>query len=128
MFYVEGIVDAIELEVSGPKLKQFSIVPSSEFLITLPDGKKKILFADCYGKNDYKQNVACLIEPKKSKNDKDIIPFKVQIPIAPSLIEILIRAKYNRLPIRVCTGQVKDERSNAVQYPDVEDVIEIHFV
>ena len=128
MFYVEGIIDSIELEVSGPKLKQFSIVPLSEFLITLPDGKKKVLFVDCYDENDYKQNAACLIEPRKNKNDKDIILFKAQISLASPLTEILIQAKYNHSPIRVCTRRMTNEQNNAIPYPNIEDVGEIHLV
>lgn len=132
MFYVEGSIDSIELEVSDFRVKQFSIVPSSEFLITLPDGKKSVLFVD------YKENVstkddslrdgARLLNAKKNENDKEVVCFKLRKPLTSTLIDILIQAKYNHSSIRVCTGQVKDERNNAVQKPDIEDVTEIHLV
>ncbi len=132
MFYVEGVIDSIELEVSSPKLKQFSIVPSSEFLITLPDGKKRVLFIDYEEKvsttDDSARNGAFLHETKKNKNDKDVIYFKAKQPFTSTVIDILIQSKYNHSSVRVWTRQWKDERNNAVQHPCIDDVIEIHFV
>ncbi|MBR3923106.1 MAG: hypothetical protein IKJ45_08315, partial [Kiritimatiellae bacterium] len=60
MFYVEGIVDSLEFEINRFNLKQFALVPSSEFMITLPDGAKRVLFVDYCGKNDCQRNVASL--------------------------------------------------------------------
>lgn len=126
-FYVEGIIASIELEVSGSKMKQFSLVPASEFLVALPDGKKKVLFVYC-SENDREMNTACLVKTDKNENDKDVIFFKAQDPWPSVLLNMLIQAKSNRSKVRVCTRRRKNSQNNAIPYPNLEDVFEIHLI
>ena len=128
MFYVEGIVDSLEFEINRFNLKQFTLVPSSEFMITLPDGAKRVLFVDYCGKNDCQRNVASLAKAETNGTEKDIVCFETQGSFANALIDILVQAKHNRSKIRVCTGRSKDERNNAIPHPDLAHVVEIHLV
>lgn len=122
-FYVEGTIDSLVFEVKSPDVKRFSLTPSPEFVITLPDGTKKILFLEKRG-----ENTAGLVAPEKNGNGQEDIFFKVQCPCPCIMADILMRAKCNRSKIRVCVGSKNCEEDKAVLCPNIEDVDEIHFV
>ncbi len=130
MYYIEGTLDVIELEAPGLKLKQFSLLPSSEYLLAMPDGEKKALFIEFADKQiwvaDKKQ--ACLIGTSKNSGGKQVVVFKSSSSGDSALSSLLIQAKRDRVTIRVCVKPAKNKRSNATPYPSVEDVAEIHLV
>ena len=122
MFYVEGIIDSIELDIKDSKLKRFSLMPASQFMITLPDGTKKVLFVD-YGN---KEN-ACLIEAEKNGNDKAVVFCNSQCSSV-ALINCLNQLKCNRSTVRICVGAKNSEQNDVVTRPNPEDVLEIHLI
>lgn len=128
MFYVEGVVDSLEFEVKDSNLKRFSLAPSSEFMIALPDGTKKALFVDSFGKNACERNVASLTKVEAKDSEKNIVFFEPQSLFTHVLIDTLVQAKCNRLKVRVCIGRSKDKRNNAIPHPDLTDVVEIHLI
>ena len=122
MFYVEGIIDSIELEVDCPKQIRFSLMPISEFLITLLDGEKRILFVDCNKRS------ASLVEVQKNGNDKEVVFFNLQRSWACTLIDVLTQAKCNRSMVRVCVDSQQNEKDNTVPCPNSDVVVGIHLV
>ena len=124
MFYIEGTVDSIELEVDGLKLKRFSIVPTSQFMITLPDGKSRVLFVDYENKD-----AAFLVKAEKNGKDKEVVFFEVQIVCtSAALVNLLNQVKNNRSTIRVCVRPEKNEQGNVIPSPNLRDVFEFHQV
>ena len=124
MFYVEGIIDSVELDLEGLKLKRFSLMPTSQFIITLPAGTKKVLFVDY----DNKSN-AYLSEAEKNGNDKVVIFCKLQFAHTSGfLINFLNQLKFNRSNVRVCVRSEKDEQNNVIARPNSEDVLEVHLI
>lgn len=128
MFYIEGTIDSLEFEIRHFKLNRFSLVPSSEFMITLPDGTKKALFVDSFGKNDCERTVASLTKAETKGTGKDVVYFEMHSLSSQVLIDILVQAKYNSSKIGVCVGRRNDEKDNAILHPDLADVVEIHLV
>ena len=122
MFYVEGIIDSIEVEFKGRKLKRFSLMPASQFMITLPDGTKKVLFVD-YGN---KEN-ACLVTPEKNENDKEVV-FCYSQCSSVALTACLNQLKCSRSTVRICVGAKNSEQNDVVTCPNLEDVLEIHLI
>ena len=123
MHYIQGTIDAVELEAPDLKLKRFSLLPSSEYLLILPDGENKALFIESTGKKQ-----ACLIKTSKTSGAKPVVFLKSSSCCDVAMSTLLIKAKHDHATIRVCVRPEKDERSNAVPYPNVEDVAEIHFI
>ena len=128
MFYVEGNIDSIELETEGPKLRRFSLIPAPEFLLTQPNGTKKVLLLNYYRGDGCEMNVASLVKADKNENDKEVVFFKAHDSWTSALIDILIQAKCTRSKVRVCIRRMKNKRNNAISYPNLEDVIEVHLV
>lgn len=122
MFYVEGIIDSIELDLKDSKLKRFSLMPASQFMITLPDGAKKVLFVD-YGN---KEN-ACLIEAEKNGNDKAVVFCNSQCSSV-ALIDYLTQLKCSRSAVRICVGAKNSEQNDVVTRPNPYAVLEIHLI
>lgn len=123
MHYIEGTLDVIELEAPDLKLKQFSLLPSSEYLHAMPDGEKKALFIEFADKQQ-----ACLIKTSDNTGGKKVVVFRATTPCDSALSSLLIQAKRDHVTIRVCVKPAKNIRSNATPYPSVEDVVEIHLV
>ena len=128
MFYVEGTIDSLEFEINRFNLKRFTLVPSSEFMITLPNGAKRVLFVDYCVNNDCERNVASLAKAGTNGTETYIVCFEAQGSFTNALIDFLVQAKCNRSKVRVCTGRSKDEKDNAIPYPDLSDVVEVHLV
>lgn len=122
MFYVEGIIDSIELEFKGPKLKRFSLIPASQFMITLPDGTKRVLFVDYDNKS-----TAYLVRAEKNGNDKEVLFFKSKNSSV-GLIDCLNQLKYSRSAVRVCVGEKKNRRKNVISCSNPEEVLEVHLI
>lgn len=122
MYYIEGTLDVIELEAPDLKLKQFSLLPSAEYLLAMPDGEKKALFIEFADKQQ-----ACLIKTSDNTGGKKVVVFRAITPCDAALSSLLIQAKRDRATIRVCVRSEKNEQANAVPYPSVEDVVEIHL-
>ena len=121
MYYIEGTIDTIGIEATGCGVKQFSLLPSSAFMITLPDAKKKAIFI----RDSFYE--AGLVEPTKNEEGKDAVVFKAK-SAGSHFAEILVQAKRDRQTLRICVKPKKNWQDNAEPYPNVDDVLEIIFL
>lgn len=120
-YYIEGTIDTIGIEATGCKVKQFSLLPLSAFLITLPDGKKKAIFVE----DSF--HVAGLVDSKMNAESKDVVRFNAASSVC-DLADILTQAKRGRMTLRIYVRPKKNWQNNAEPYPNVDDVLEIQFI
>ncbi len=91
MYYIEGIIEAIEICGANPERIRFSLIPVSERIISLDGGKKKALFTDS------SSPAAMLVELDKNAAGKDVLWFHAET----SLCNTILSAKSNRNTIWV---------------------------
>ena len=120
-YYTEGTIDSIGIEANECKLKQFTLLPSSAFLITMPDGKKKAIFIEDSCNN------AGLVDSKKNAEGKDVVMFNAA-SAGRDIADILTQAKRDRMTLRIFARPKKNWQDNAESYPNIDDVIEIHLI
>lgn len=105
-YYIDGTIDSIELTIGEENAAHFTLLPSAEFLKTVAEGKRKVLFV---GKSEQS---ALLLEPKKIENEKEVIKF--EIANADSALKcLLLEAKNNRNAIRVFIQSTKMKREGS---------------
>lgn len=94
MYYIEGTIDAIELTVGNSKTLHFTLLPSPEFLKTVLNEAKKVLFIDKSGET------ALFADAKKNDNEKEVFGFAYANADC-SFKCLLLEAKNNRNTVRV---------------------------
>ena len=94
MYYIEGTIDSIKIEIGKAESVCFTLHPSAEFLKTVAEGAKKALFVEKSGKT------ALIAEFSENGNEKGKRDFK--LGSADSAIKcLLLEAKNNRNTVRV---------------------------
>ena len=106
MYYIDGTVDSIEIAMNDNLHLHFTLLPSSEFLKTVEEGKQMAMFIGQTKQTDEKKKEvkspirALLVDMVKNANGKGTLRFLMprKCAIFPGL---LLEAKNNRNIIRV---------------------------
>lgn len=91
MYYIEGIIEAIEICGANPGRIRFSLIPASERILSRDGGKKMALFTES------SSSAALLVEPDKNATGREVLWFHAE----EHLCNILLSAKNNRNTIWV---------------------------
>ena len=86
MYYIEGIIEAIEICGANPGRIRFSLIPASERILSRDVGKQKALFTDSSSPS------AVMVDPDKNATGKEIVWFQADS----YLLNPLLSAKNNR--------------------------------
>ena len=108
-YYIDGTIDSIKIGTGAASI-EFSLLPSSEFLKTVAEGKKKALFISEHADSAYLQKV------EKNESDKEVCNFKLSQNRDSSRKCLLLEAKNNRNTIRVFVKEKADK--TGIDLPD----------
>lgn len=101
-YYIDGTIDSIKIGTGAASI-EFSLLPSSEFLKTMAEGKKKALFINKQADSAYLENV------DKNESEKDIVRFSIAAQKDSSLKCLLLETKNSRNIVRVFVEEKADK-------------------
>lgn len=119
--YIEGIIDTLEIVISGNGTLSFSLHPSPSFLQTVGGDTKKALFIASGSTAS-----GLLLSVSKNEKGKEVIWFSLSGDDA-SVKSLLLMVKNNRNTIRVMTELTKSQstKQNSATNPVSANIVQV---
>ena len=107
MYYIEGIIDSLDILHTGKGEIKFSLIPEARFIQIVSEGKKKALFIE----SETSRN-GLLVPVSKNEKEKEVLWFSLKCENI-SINCALLTMKNNRNIIRV---EIEDSTCDSPLY------------